>query len=418
MGRQTPKIALPLRLVYLGGVEVAATSAGQMQLFRLLSGWPPEQLRVIEAECRIASAPDRRLPGVRYQMLEPAFQRGWYFARMRIPTLFWAMMEAHAAWQARRAARLLGSFRPEAVLTIHERFSWLTAAKLARRLGVPLHLVLHDDWFRNVPMATRLQARFERVFGEVYRAAATRFCISPGMEETYAVRFGARGTVLYPTQGADTLRHESPPPALSDPTRPLDIAYAGNVFNVGYWEALRCLAAALGSVGGRLLLFGPTAADATSHGLTGENVIVRGFVRNVAEVLRAEAQAVFVPMTFDPAERTNTQLSFPSKLAEYTAAGLPLLIHGPADCSAVRWARENPGVAEIVDQPDGLAAAVDRLARDEGHLRRRLGQRALEAGRRFFSHETATEIFFNHLRRAVPDHNGLSAARERLPSMS
>jgi hypothetical protein len=79
-----------------------------------------------------------------------------------------------------------------------------------------------------------------------------------------------------------------------------------------------------------------------------------------------------------------------------------LLIWGPSDCSAVRWAKENRGVAEIVESEDdaALAAAIDHLARSAAY-RKQLGQRALEVGGRYFSYESAEKIFFGALAEAL-----------------
>lgn len=95
-------------------------------------------------------------------------------------------------------------------------------------------------------------------------------------------------------------------------------------------------------------------------------------------------------------------LAFPSKLADYTAAGLPLLVYGPACCSAVTWARENEGVAEVVDTNDGshLAAAVARLAVDPSR-RLTLARRALEVGRRYFTRDAVQQVFDDALTGAV-----------------
>ena len=57
-------------------------------------------------------------------------------------------------------------------------------------------------------------------------------------------------------------------------------------------------------------------------------------------------------------DRINMEMAFPSKLADCTATGLPLLIYGPAYCSAVTWARENPGVAEVVETEGALSDAI------------------------------------------------------------
>jgi hypothetical protein len=87
------------------------------------------------------------------------------------------------------------------------------------------------------------------------------------------------------------------------------------------------------------------------------------------------------------------RMSFPSKLTDYTAVGLPLLICGPEDCAAVRWAQANPGVAEVVASDDAaaLGVAVDRLCRDRDH-RIALACTAQRVGKRDFAAEHAEAI--------------------------
>jgi glycosyltransferase involved in cell wall biosynthesis len=112
--------------------------------------------------------------------------------------------------------------------------------------------------------------------------------------------------------------------------------------------------------------------------------------------LRNEADALFVPMSFDPADRSNMEMAFPSKLADYTATGLPLLIYGPTYCSAITWARENHEVAMIVDSQSDLTNAIDILANNPD-TRLKLGRRALQAGREYFSHDCGQQIFHQSL---------------------
>jgi hypothetical protein len=377
-----------------------------MLLYRLLETYPPDRLRVIHhIECGyLSEQPDCRIKSVRYFQLPPVLRRGWYFTRMRVPRLFWIMLEAHAWWQARQAARLMAPFRPDAVVTIHDMFGWLTAAKLARRLNVPLHLVLHDYWFRNIPMAESLKPKFDQLFGSVYRSAASRLCISPYMEQDYARRYGASGTVLYPSRGRDSADHKHPPAKVGKTGEPLSVAYGGNVFHKGYWEALRHLASALESIGGRLLIFGPDRNEVIRNGLNRPNVIAHGFVADMVGQMREQAQVLFLPMTFEASEKPNMQISFPSKLTEYTATGLPLLIYGPEYCSAVRWALDNADSAEVVTQQGrgGLETALRNLS--EPSHRKKLARRALELGNRFFSFGSAMRIFHSAIQTGKTDH--------------
>ena len=393
------------KLCYLGSLPVEATSASMMLLYRLLEGFPTDQLTVVHVT-EGDPAPDkvdRQIPGIRYHQLPPSFRRGWYFTRMRHPRLFWTMLEMHSEWQARKAALKIAPFRPEAILTIHELFGWVIAGKLARNLEVPLHVVLHDEWFRNIPMAAPLVGRFESSFGEVYRSAASRLCISPYMEKEYARRWGASGTVLYPSRARASQRYPEPPAGLSRAGEPLRVAYGGNVFHKGYWESLRLVASALESMNGQLLIFGPDKAQVDANGLNRPNVVAHGFVYNMLERIRAEANVLFVPMTFEEREKANMQISFPSKLAEYTAAGLPLLIYGPDYCSAVQWARDHADSAEVVSRPGSAGVNQALIKLSEPGYRHKLASRALELGDRFFSYDAAITTFLSAIRPGKPD---------------
>ncbi len=388
------------RLCYVGSLPVEATSASMVLLHRLLETYPPERLRILHARDNPEQPlhPERRLPGVPHQELPATFRRGWVFARRRLPRVFrWAL-----AWHSRRqtvaALQALGNFRPEAVLTIHELFGWATADHLARRTGAQLHLVLHDEWFRNLPMAASLRPWFEARFSEVYRRAQSRLCVCPYMEENYRSRFGAPGTVLYPARGLGSPVHPTPPPGLEVPG-PLQVAYGGNVFHRGYWESLGHVASVLAETNGQLHLFGPSAEAARANGLERANVVTHGFTFDLAARLRSLAHVLYLPMTFESREEPNMRVSFPSKLVEYTATGLPLLIHGPAYCSAVRWALDHPGIAAVVTEP-GVAPLRAALADLSVPARRRaFAETAIRVAQPLFSPARAEEIFHRALRR-------------------
>jgi hypothetical protein len=119
--------------------------------------------------------------------------------------------------------------------------------------------------------------------------------------------------------------------------------------------------------------------------------------------LRKEADFVYVPMAFDrDGTKLNMQIGFPSKLVDYTATGLPMLVCGPEYCSAVRWAHGHGSIAEVVtsEQAGELAAAVERLG--QAQHRRRLGLASREVGSRLFSHGASVEIFHRAL---IPGHS-------------
>jgi glycosyltransferase involved in cell wall biosynthesis len=384
------------RLVYIADVPVQPTVAGAGLVYRLLQDYPVGKLLVVEGWPAI-SAPDRRLPGVAYRQFALWPQRG----RTRLKTLAvpWLILSAPA--YGGRLRRELSSFDPEAVLTVAENYAWLAAAQLAKNAGLPLHLIVHDHWVSLLDVHPTVKPRLDRLFGRLYRGAASRLCVSPFMEEEYGRRYGVAGEVLYPSRPKDCPSFQRLPQTYSKKAGPLVGAYAGRIMIPGYARLIADAARRLEERGGSLLLFGPCSPqDLKRWGLDRQNVFPQGLTDPTELIarLRKEADFVFVPMAFDAGGADyNMRVGFPSKLVDYTAAGLPLLIWGPGDCSAVRWAQVHAPVAEVVTSDDAglIDAALARL--EQPQHRERLGAAAAEVGEKLFAYENCVQTFFRAL---------------------
>jgi glycosyltransferase involved in cell wall biosynthesis len=384
--------ALP-RLAYIADVNVQNFCHGSLQLFRLLSGYPAEKLLIIETTWH-CSEPERRLPGIHYWHLRPWWTR--IFHQRRFPDLapFLAKL-ATRRWRA--LARQIHSFAPEALLTVAHGFSWLAVSEMAQHLKLPLHLVVHDDWPRHPAYTRRAGDELASVFGHHYRRASSRLCVSATMEETYHKAYGVTGTVFYPTRAMDLAVAQEPPARLGREIKNLTVAFAGTL-HPGQIAPLRLMANVLQALNGRLLIFGPTtAAELLEAGLTGPHVELRGHLPTPNALLaafREEADLLYAPLPFDEAWRGNATLGFPSKLTDYTAAGLPILIHGPAWSAAAKWVQQEPHATLFVDSisAEPLRAALASFQQDAA-LRMQLARGALQAGERYFSAEAALEIF-------------------------
>jgi hypothetical protein len=386
-----PIASLP-NLVYIGDVPIERSYHGSLVLYRLLENYPAGSLTVVETATESISA--QRLTDVPYVAL-PMRSR-WLDTRFHSLVLSWSMI---------RAARpdflnKLGDLNFDAVMTVAHGLGWLLAAAVAGEAGVPLHLIMHDDWPRVANVPQQFRHWLDRSFARVYRQASSRMCVSPFMREDYLARYRCDAEVLYPSRAKNSLDFETVPTRMRPDDAQLTIAFAGTINSPGYVRVLRQLSQSLSESGGRLLLFGAISHDsAKEHGLDDQHVVLGGLLSpsDLIVRLRNEADALFVPMSFDRSERSNMEMAFPSKLADYTATGLPLLIYGPSYCSAVRWANDNPGVAEVVAVEDQglLSAALRRL--ESANTRVTLGQRAIEVGRAFFSHDAAQRTFHDAL---------------------
>lgn len=376
------------RLLYVGDVPVEASYHGSALLHRLLSDYPAERLTIVETATN--SEPTRRLLNVSY-----------FSYRIGNPRWLNTRFHRHMVASYTEMADQLGpkiaetvdgcgfDFGYDCVLTVAHGFGWQAAASIARKKQMPLHLIVHDDWPRLADIASFWRKWLDDRFACVYRQAQSRLCVSPAMSRFYEERYGKPAQVIYPSRAANSPDFDAPPAHLAHNDKPFTIAFAGTINSNGYVNALTSLQNALKPVGGRLLIFGPNQFGANDPNTENGGLISSS---QLLTRLREEAHALFVPMSFDDRDRVNMQMAFPSKLADYTATGLPLLIYGPTYCSAVVWARENPGVAEVVETEASLSDAVARLA-NNSEARIALGKRALDVGREYFTHDRAQQVF-------------------------
>ena len=380
-------------LLYLGDVPVEASYHGSALLHRLLSDYPHEKLTIIETATK--SEPQRRLPQVAY-ISHPMAKQRWLNTRFHPYAVAWFTQTGKRF--AGPILQSLNGFNAEGVLTVAHGFGWLAAADIASKRSLPLHLMIHDDWPRVANVPANFRASLDERFANVYRQARSRWCVSPAMSKAYSERYGEPAAVIYPSRARDCPDFESPPARLAHNEKPFTIAFAGTINSNGYIRALLALQDALRSVNGRLLIFGPFTPDDAKKSGFDSTTTVCGLLNSsdLMTHLRDEADALFVPMSFESRDRANMEMAFPSKLADCTAIGLPLLICGPSYCSAVTWAHENPGVAEIVESEPALPNAIKRLAQNPAH-RIALAARALDVGRQYFTHDRVQQIFHRSL---------------------
>jgi hypothetical protein len=398
------------RLLYLADVPVEASCHGSALIHRLLQDYPCGDLRVIEGS-EAPSISSRRLEGVTYFHSPPAMSR-WMHTRMG--RWVGTARTLRAESKAPGIRKSIGGFTPEAVLTVAHGDSWLTAARFAKQENLPLHLIVHDDWPEYSPVLPAFRNWAARSFANVYRGAASRLCVSPYMRDEYERRYGVSGDVLYPSRAKDSPVWSAPPDRLLRREGPFTCVYAGSINSVGYVQALQRLSSCIARLEGRLIIYGPTSPESLRQmGLEAPHITAGGMVPSSELIARCrdEADVLYVPMSFAPQDRAPMALNFPSKLTDYTSSGVPLLIVGAPDSSAVKWARENPGVAEVIDSEEEspLYTVLEHIKRTPAHAHR-LGSEALRVGRSMFSHTVVSEVFLraiNHVSAPTMPPNGV-----------
>jgi hypothetical protein len=270
-------------------------------------------------------------------------------------------------------------------------------------------MVVHDDFVyaNRFPHWSRPWA--ERKFGDAYRAARTRLCISDAMAATYERRFGAAGVVIHPTRSsvavaasiASRVRHGAPP---------LTFMYGGSINSPRQFEQIRAFSAAVAAAGHRTVVYTPQheslRGSAPGSSSIGDVLVERDGLQlhaplspaEFVRVAREEADCLVLPQPFDEAERATTSTSFPSKWVEYSAIGVPLIVWAPPWATSAQFAIDHTGCAEVVTTPDttDLLHAIARLAASAAY-RAELAEGLLAVGRQAFAPETAWRQFWTAL---------------------
>lgn len=392
-----PVTSLPRVLVYSNEFPQSG-SAGGILLERLFKDYPAERVRIVGPAPQPVSAPLRfqhhqvrmpwsRFEGSRFNRLHRSL-RGFGLAPLQRPDVI---------------DGLLGGFQPEVALTIMQHGTWYDSAmRYAKKQGLPLVTIIHDDnegFDRVYPFARGAQRRRDGVF---YRSASRRFCVSPEMEQEFRTRYGVAGEVLYPNRSEDlTARDAGLNLSLRVPGQ-LTLGFVGNP-NYGYGEQLVKMVPALREAKAKLVAYGHEPRGAAAPLVEARDVVeLRGFVRTPEEAWRGikDSCDVLIFPYLDPpgAMERMYSIHFPSKLPEYLAVGMPIVMVGPNGASGIRWATRNPNAVHLLPaaEPEEWTAALLQLKSD-AQLRSSLGAGALEAGARDFDPLYIREKFLSAL---------------------
>jgi glycosyltransferase involved in cell wall biosynthesis len=380
-----PIVGLPRMLIVWSWLPCNYTGAGIL-MRRLFSGYPPDRLWALTSTLsQRATAPYNPVPPQEHQVPVPEIQipRRWIHKlalllnRLLIPWIVW------------RGVQLVHQEKIEAIFTVpwdHVTISAYLIHVITRR---PLYMYIMDD-----PAGTRriggLQPPlYALLMPRVVRAARSIWGVSQGVCKYFERTYGVTCLPLLPLLDLEVFQKNSARRA-DRAGGPFHIVFTGAIYSAQL-DSLRRLVRVMNQESEhsrnsngimKLTLYTSSSATTLEKAALVGNDVRRDEVpqEDVARVL-AEADIAFLPFSFEPAMRHVVETSLPTKIAEYLAAGLPILVHAPSSSTVARYCREY-GCGLVVDEPDD-AALRDALIqlRNDLALRRALSAKALEAAR-------------------------------------
>jgi glycosyltransferase involved in cell wall biosynthesis len=347
------------RILVLSGAVPETRFAGSLLLYRLLLKYPADRLYTMG----VRTHPKSELLECPYVYLPPARSSRLNLTRFAALKRSLETIGVMGRIPASRVDAALNGFTPDVVVSVMERRDYVDAAhRLCLRRGLPLVLIVHDRLESFELVYPPFRAAQIAANARIYRFASARLCVSPEMVQSLDGVYGARGSVMYPNRSdalsarpAEESRQLKAPPKLT-------LGYAGSL-SYGYGDRLRELMPDLAGAGVALRLY---SHDVPAVPIAGAEH-AGGFAADVLwERVKRECDGVWLPYSnhehFQPLYRTH----FPSKLTEYMALGMPVVITGPADATGVKWGLAHPDATLTL--PDGgateIRAALDRLRSD------------------------------------------------------
>ncbi len=257
------------------------------------------------------------------------------------------------------------------------------AEHVAERLGLPLFTLvwdapelLADQWHLDRFTRRRLLAQFGRV---LRRSKQVAVC-GESMQAAYDRQFSCQSIVVRHGISDDLWRPVSS--AISS-RREWIIGYAGSITAPDAFEQLiKTLDAYQWQIAGRDVVLRLMGARYLLNTSQPQRIEYFGRQRSVDDAINllADCDILYLPQPFSEPLRPLAELSFPTKLSTYVAAGRPILLHAPAYASVVPFFDRYPfGEWCSSLNGDDLGDRLTRLATD--HAVRETACAAISAAR-------------------------------------
>ncbi len=261
----------------------------------------------------------------------------------------------------------------------HTGGDFAEAHTVARELGLPLFISVHDDlaYTSTTPSSAR-EAAMQKAWSE----ATARFVISDALGREYCRRYGERPFQIV-TDGLTSLS----PLRAADSANRLRIYFMG-LFHMGYEKNLRAFLEAIALYEKAHPDVAVTLTFRCEHIraqiLAGVKPVTVLPFENEEQVQRdlEAADLLYLPLPFGDEHQNFSRFSLSTKMVTYLGSGLPILYHGPTSSAAFQLLQKDAAALFCTTlSPEEIARTLDQITPLE---RRAAASNALRLARREF----------------------------------
>lgn len=310
-----------------------------------------------------------------------------------------------ASFQRRLEEHLIRVGATDVHLLPHSWGDFEVGFRVARHLGLGVHVSIHDDFLYTAGSHPYLD-RMEQALENVWREAATRFVISQEMGQEYCRRYGERSYLIH-TDGSDPrMRLEFEPPSTE-----VNLYFMG-MFNNTYIPNFTALTTALEKHQALFAQGRPLRFTIRTHGFNAANYpggdIIKVLPFASVETVEAEMRLqhlLYLPLPLEPEWENLCKFSLSTKMVSYLAAGVPILYHGPESSAVAQYLRRNEAAIQIhSNDPEVIASSLEKALVDFSTLKS-VSENAQDVVRRDFDARKLRDRFWN----AILDRDGFAA---------
>ncbi len=221
-------------------------------------------------------------------------------------------------------------------LAAHSDFTAHLAVHVARIMGAPLHLLVHDD-AAAFPNAKGRESGLRREHESILRSADACWFVSPELADCFSIQ-PPRRRVLYPIPEG----WNQPAVWRAENAQRPRVYYAGHVWPEQL-PLLSRIATHASAAGAELVVMARQSPGVQTLCQSGNAHWHAPFPTNREALghLVADAAGVLVSYADTVAAMPWCATSFPSKLVEYAHLGLPIAIVAPPDSAVAHWAQRH-----------------------------------------------------------------------------